>query len=93
MAAAARVRAVAAGLAGAIARAGYPLRVQGHQIFEQARYVMPLLALYALALALAVSLLRRRRRRWRSASLVGVSAMHLLGAFILTVAALLPVMA
>ena len=77
--------ATAAGLAGAIARAGYPLRSTGNLIFEQARYLMPLLALYALALALAVSLLRRRAELAVLSLLLGVSALHLLGAFILTV--------
>ena len=77
--------ATAAGLAGTIARAGYPLRSTGNPIFEQARYLMPLLALYALALALAVSLLRRRAELVVLSLLVAVSSAHLLGAFILTV--------
>jgi 4-amino-4-deoxy-L-arabinose transferase-like glycosyltransferase len=75
----------AAGLAGAIAKAGYPLRSHGHFIFEQARYFMPLLALYALALALAASLLRRRAELAVLSLLVAVSSAQLLGAFILTV--------
>ena len=77
--------ATAAGLAGTIARAGYPLRSTGNQIFEQARYLMPLLALYALAFALAASLLKRRAEIAVLSLLVAVSSMHLLGAFILTV--------
>jgi hypothetical protein len=77
--------ATAAGLAVAIARAGYPLRSTGNPIFEQARYLMPLLALYALALALAASLLRRRAAVAVLSLLVAVSSLHLLGAFILTV--------
>jgi hypothetical protein len=76
---------VAGGLCGAIAKAGYQLRVQGNTIFEQARYLMPLLALYAFALALAVSLLRRRAELAAIGLLAGASALHLLGAFILTV--------
>ncbi len=75
----------AGGLAGAIAKAGYPLRSQGHFIFEQARYFMPLLALYAAALALAASLLRRRAEPAVLSVLVAVSSAQLLGAFILTV--------
>ncbi len=77
--------ATAAGLAGVIARAAYPLRSTGNSIFEQARYLMPLLALYALALALAVSLLRRRAALAVLSLLVAVSSLQLLGAFILTV--------
>ena len=76
---------VAGGLCGAIAKAGYQLRVQGNTIFEQARYLMPLLALYAFAVALAVSLLRRRAELAVIGLLAGASAVHLLGAFILTV--------
>jgi hypothetical protein len=76
---------VAGGLCGAIAKAGYQLRAQGHTIFEQARYLMPLLALYAFALALAVSLLRRRAEVAVLGVLAGVSALHLVAAFILTV--------
>ncbi len=49
-----------AGIAFAIARVAYPLRASGTTIFEQARYVMPLIGAYALALALAASVLRRR---------------------------------
>ena len=77
--------ATAAGLAGTIARAGYPLRASGNPIFEQARYLMPLLALYALAFALAASLLKRRAEVAVLSLLVAVSSLHLLGAFILTV--------
>jgi hypothetical protein len=77
--------ATGAGLAGVIARAAYPLRSTGNMIFEQARYLMPLLALYALALALAASLLKRRAVLAVLSVLVALSAMQLLGAFILTV--------
>ena len=36
------------------------MRADGGRIFEQARYVMPLISLYALALALAFSWLKGR---------------------------------
>jgi hypothetical protein len=76
---------LAMGLVGAIARAGYQLRAQGHMIFEQARYLMPLLAIYAAAIALAVSLLRRRAEVVALGLLASAAALNLLGAFILTV--------
>ena len=71
---------LAAGLVVAIARAAYPLRVAGNFIFEQARYLMPLLALYALALALAASPLRRRFE-------VAVLGVFLAGSVVLLLAA------
>jgi len=49
------------GLLLAIARAGFPYHVQTHFIFEQARYLFPLLGLYGLLVALA---LRGAGRRW-----------------------------
>jgi hypothetical protein len=50
---------LAAGIVVAIARVSFPLRRTGTTIFEQARYLMPLVSLYALALALAATRLRR----------------------------------
>jgi hypothetical protein len=77
---------LAGGLVGAMARAGYPLRASGIQIFEQARYLMPLLTLYALALALAASLLRRHRLVAAALALFLVgSQLHLLAAWELTI--------
>jgi hypothetical protein len=52
---------LAAGLALAIARAGFPYHLQTHFVFEQARYLFPLLGLYGLFVALA---LRGAGRRW-----------------------------
>ena len=52
---------MALGLAAAIAVAGYRYRVDnGGAQFEQARYLLPLLSLYAAVVALAV----RAARRW-----------------------------
>jgi hypothetical protein len=76
---------LSAGLLLAIARVGYPQRASGNFLFEQARYVLPLLGLYALALGLAFSLLRRRALVAVTSLAVALSALHLLGAFILTV--------
>jgi hypothetical protein len=76
---------LSAGLLLAIARVGYPHRASGNFLFEQARYVLPLLGLYALALGLAFSLLRRRALVAVTSLAVALSALHLLGAFILTV--------
>jgi len=75
---------LAGGLTLAIARAGYPLRATGNLLFEQARYLMPLLALYALALALAASLLPRRFAVAALGLGIAGAALHLLGAWELT---------
>lgn len=75
---------LALGLLFAIARVGYPLRRSGTTIFEQARYFLPLIPLYALAFALASTWLKR----WARPALtvfVGISILHLLFAFELTV--------
>jgi hypothetical protein len=77
--------ALAAGLAVAIARVGYPLRASGNFLFEQARYVLPLIGLYALALALAFSWLRGRALVAVTSIAVGLASMHLLAAFVLTI--------
>jgi hypothetical protein len=77
--------ALSAGLLLAIARVGYPLRSSGNFLFEQARYVLPLIGLYALALGLAFSLLRRRALVAVTSIAVALSAVHLLAAFVLTV--------
>ena len=74
-----------AGLVVAIARAGYPLRAGGNFLFEQTRYFLPLIALYALSLGLAFSLLRGRALAVLTSVMVGVSTVHLLAAFLLTV--------
>jgi len=60
--------AITIGLLLAIARAGFPYHLQTHFVFEQARYLFPLLALYGLFLAVA---LRGAGRRW-SPALAGV---------------------
>jgi 4-amino-4-deoxy-L-arabinose transferase-like glycosyltransferase len=52
---------LAAGLALAIARAGFPYHLKTHFVFEQARYLFPLLGLYGLFVATA---LRGAGRRW-----------------------------
>ena len=57
----------------------------GNYLFEQARYVLPLLGLYAFALGLALSLLRRRALVAVTSIAVALSAVHLLAAFVLTV--------
>ena len=77
--------ALTAGLVVAIARAGYPLRAGGNYLFEQTRYFLPLIALYALSLGLAFSLLRGRALAQVTSVMVGVSAVHLVAAFVLTV--------
>ena len=82
-----------AGLLVAIARAGYPLRAGGNFLFEQTRYLLPLIGLYAFALGLAFSLLRGRALAAVTSVVVGVSSVHLLAAFVLTVRPLLPVTA
>jgi 4-amino-4-deoxy-L-arabinose transferase-like glycosyltransferase len=76
---------LAAGLVVAIARAAYPLRVGGNFIFEQARYLMPLLGLYALALALAASPLRRRLEVAALGVFLGGSVLLLLAAWEMTI--------
>ena len=73
-----------AGLVVAIARAGYPLRAGGNYLFEQTRYFLPLIGLYAISLGLAFSLLRGRALAVLTSVVVGVSAVHLLAAFVLT---------
>ena len=74
-----------AGLLLAIARVGYPLRASGNFLFEQARYLLPLLGLYAFSLGLAFSLLRGRALVAVTSVAVVLSSVHLLGAFVLTV--------
>ena len=75
---------LAGGLTLAIARAGYPLRATGTMLFEQARYLMPLLALYALALALAASLLPSRFATGALGLALAGASLHLLAAWVLT---------
>ena len=75
---------LAAGVVLAIARVAYPVREGGNGIFEQARYLMPLVSLYALALALAATRLRSRAVAGASV-FVGVCALHLFAALALTV--------
>jgi uncharacterized membrane protein len=53
--------AISLGLLAAIARAGFPYHLATHFIFEQARYLFPLLPLYGLFIAVAV---RGAGRRW-----------------------------
>jgi hypothetical protein len=74
-----------AGVLLAIARVGYPLRASGNFLFEQARYLLPLLGLYAFALGLAFSLLRGRALVAVTSVAVALSSVHLLAAFVLTV--------
>jgi 4-amino-4-deoxy-L-arabinose transferase-like glycosyltransferase len=57
---AAVLAAISLGLVVLIARVGYPLRASGSFVFEQGRYYMPLIPLYALALVLAAQLLKPR---------------------------------
>ena len=74
----------AAGLALAIARAGFPYHLQTHFVFEQARYLFPLLGFYGLFVALA---LRGAGRRWGAALgvvLVVIAVGHDLFAQLLT---------
>jgi 4-amino-4-deoxy-L-arabinose transferase-like glycosyltransferase len=69
----------------AVARTGYNLRIQGNWIFEQARYFLPLIGLFALALALAAGAVPRRLR-WPAGIFVLLLAIaNLLGAFAITV--------
>jgi hypothetical protein len=76
---------LSAGLVVAIARVGYPLRAGGNYLFEQTRYFLPLIGLYVLSLGLAFSLLRGRALAVVTSVMVGVSSVHLLAAFVLTV--------
>ena len=76
---------LAAGLVYAIARVAYPMRADGGRIFEQARYVMPLISLYALALALAFSWLKGRAAPIVVGTFTAVCMVQLLWAFELTV--------
>jgi hypothetical protein len=73
------------GLIVAIAKAGYPLRASGNFIFEQGRYYLPLLGLFALALALALSLLRRRAAQAVVVALLVVTIAQFGGALAMTV--------
>ena len=59
------------GLVVLVARVGYPLRVSGSGVFEQGRYYMPLIPLYALALVLAAQILSERRARLRARGVPG----------------------
>ncbi len=75
---------IAGGLLAAIARAGFPYHLQTHFVFEQARYLFPLLALYGLFIAVA---LRGAGRRWGAAlagTLVVAALAHDLFAQLLT---------
>jgi hypothetical protein len=76
---------LALGLIVGIARAGYPLRASGNFIFEQGRYYMPLLCVFALTLALAATLPRRRTAHALAVAFVVLSVVHLGGAMALTV--------
>ena len=73
------------GLIAAIAKAGYPLRASGNYIFEQGRYYLPLICLFALALALAALLLRRRAAHALVVVFLLVSIVQLGGALGMTV--------
>lgn len=67
---------VVLGLVVVIARAGWHARVNGDPPFEQARYLLPLLALYGAIVALAA---RSAGRRWGpvlGAALVGLAFAH-----------------
>jgi 4-amino-4-deoxy-L-arabinose transferase-like glycosyltransferase len=72
------------GLLAAIARAGFPYHLSTHFIFEQARYLFPLLSLYGLFIAVAV---RGAGRRWAvplAVTLVGLALAQDLFAQLLT---------
>ncbi len=72
------------GLVVLVARVGYPLRVSGSGVFEQGRYYMPLIPLYALALVLAAQILSERRARLALAAFLAVTVLHFGGALGLT---------
>jgi hypothetical protein len=76
---------LAAGLVVAIARVGYGLRAGGNNVFEQGRYVLPLIGLYVLALGLAATRLGRREGLALTV-FSGLAAVHLIAALGLTVA-------
>lgn len=64
---------------------GYRYRIEtGGLIFEQARYLLPLLALYAAVVALAVAGVGRRASGAVAAVFVALTLAHGLGAFIVT---------
>jgi Predicted membrane protein (DUF2142) len=73
----------AVGLAVAVAYAGYVNRVGGER-FEQARYLLPLLPLYAAAVALAIQALGRRRLHVLGAIVVLAALAHTVFAQLLT---------
>jgi 4-amino-4-deoxy-L-arabinose transferase-like glycosyltransferase len=73
---AAVLAALSLGLVVLIARVGYPLRASGSFVFEQGRYYMPLLPLYALALVLASQLLRPRWARAALLAFLVVAVLH-----------------
>jgi 4-amino-4-deoxy-L-arabinose transferase-like glycosyltransferase len=68
--------AVSLGLVVLIARVGYPLRASGSFVFEQGRYYMPLIPLYALALVLASQALRPRWARAALLAFLVVAVLH-----------------
>jgi hypothetical protein len=72
------------GLVVLVARVGYPLRVSGSGVFEQGRYYMPLIPLYALVLVLAAQILSERRARLALAAFLAVTVLHFGGALGLT---------
>jgi hypothetical protein len=76
----------AAGLLGLLAVAGYAYRVSTGFQFEQGRYLLPLLALYAAALALAVLALPARWRAAGAGVLVVLALGHDLFAQLITLA-------
>jgi 4-amino-4-deoxy-L-arabinose transferase-like glycosyltransferase len=73
---AAVLAALSLGLVVLIARVGYPLRASGSFVFEQGRYYMPLIPLYALALVLASQVLSPRRARAALLAFLVVAVLH-----------------
>ena len=73
-----------AGLLYVIGRAGYQAKIAAQPPFEQARYLLPLLALYGLALALAARAAGRRFGPAVGAVIVSVAAIHTVAAMLIT---------
>ena len=73
-----------AGLVYVIGRSGYQAKIALQPPFEQARYLLPLLALYGLGLALAARAAGRRFGPAVGAGVVSVAAIHTVAAMLIT---------
>jgi hypothetical protein len=72
------------GICGVIGVADWHAALGHDDLFHQARYLMPLLALYAAIVGLCIGVAGRRTRAVAAVAIVGVAAVHSLAAFVLT---------